>query len=326
MFQIQEKKSYRLIRHDKSKTVKNGRNNYTFLTKKLFNIMPMRPELITDGEVNKTFQRLGQRIRVHHLKSDLQLRLGFEGCTGIRNFNIRKLQDQIPALQKCQEKLALNFSGCENLEESLMKSLSVNYLKKLAGIKEYKFYFNGGSMTDIEVKRLTHYIGRSSKALQIAAFSFYRCFNITDLGIKNLLKRLSMQRSSLKKLELDFSRCEGLTPASLTYIASRLKSDFKKLEELELAFTICNVVKKETLLYLGTSIAQMKSIKKLKLNFSYCEEINKDDLKELCAILEANVKQYKELVLNFTGCKYMSSRDKAELRPQFASIPKFILL
>jgi len=117
-----------------------------------------------------------------------------------------------------------------------------------------------------------------------------------------------------------------LTPASLIYLASRLKGDFKKLEELELGFTICNVVKTENLLSLATSIAQMKSVKKLKLNFSYCEAINRDDLKELCTILEVNVKQYKELVLNFTGCKYMSSRDKAELRPQFVTIPKFILL
>jgi len=73
--------------------------------------MPMRPEHITDVEVNKTLQRLGQRIRVHHPKSNLQLRLGFEGCTAIRKFNIRKLQDHMPALQKSQEKLSLNFSG-----------------------------------------------------------------------------------------------------------------------------------------------------------------------------------------------------------------------
>jgi len=206
-----------------------------------------------------------------------------------------------------------------------MKRVSLDYVKKLINIKDYKFVFNSKVINGFEIKRLSQNIAWNTKALQNATFVFYMCPEITDSGVKSLFTNFSIHKSSLKRFELDLSRCDNLTAEVIVNLAKKLKTGFLHLRELDLSFLIKRV-NNESLLMLGASLAKMKSLAILKLNFSYCYGIDKNGLKQLCTILEENREQYKELMLNFTGCKDITYKDKAEFKTQFATIPKFSLL
>jgi len=233
----------------------------------MFNVTPTDPGDVNEEQVHQTLQKIARKIRVHDPKCNLDLKLGFQSCHKMKNWNMKKFNKQIPRINKSQQKFALNFSGCGSAQETIMKRVSLDYIKRLTNIKDYKFTFNSKVINDIELKRLGQNIGSNAKALQNAAFVFYMCPRITDSGIRDLLKYLSIHKPSLKRLELDFSRCDELTPAVLVYLAKRLKRDFIHLRELELSFLIKDV-NNEVLLLLGASLGKMKSLQLLKLNIS----------------------------------------------------------
>jgi len=111
MLQIKEKTTYRLIYHDKTKPIKNGRKNYKFIVNKMFNVTPTDPGDVNEEQVHQTLQKIARKIRVHDPKCNLDLKLGFQSCHKMKNWNMKKFNKQIPRINKSQQKFALNFSG-----------------------------------------------------------------------------------------------------------------------------------------------------------------------------------------------------------------------
>ena len=65
---------------------------------------------------------------------------------------------------------------------------------------------NSENISNKGLKILSQKIGRNTKALKSAAFTFYSCLKITNSGLQYLFRNLSIQKSSLKKLEINLSR------------------------------------------------------------------------------------------------------------------------
>lgn len=265
---------------------------------------------------------------LNRLKS---LSLKFITCDGIDDKSLAKVARIIGRLKNLKA-LKLHFLAClEVTDKGLVEILqSVNELVELKLLE-----LNFSSCYNLSDEGLAQ--GLALPNLRVLNLSFDEIIKITDNSIGFLLK-IVQSFIHLKSISLSFDYC-GISKASLIFL-SNILSIAKGLEELYINFKGIAKIDEISLAKLGKavrnlprleklslnfeganfggssinnnlqslfkSIGEVKTLKSLWVNFSYCEELSDESLTFLIRIF-GKLKLLEVLKLNFTACNKITN-------------------